>query len=177
MPLKFIIVLIIFVVFAIICIAVKVHKESTERMYRAAGNILKNEFLDHMLLNPMLNGNNLKAPGGSRPMVYFRLLRSKPAKEYVFDPKNEVGIGRSRDKNSIVLSEAIVSLEHCKVFISGGLVCLEDLGSSNGTIVKRGFHSYLITSGQQIVLENKDTLIVGTVELKLKIFDYDMVWM
>lgn len=174
---KVIIVLVIVAAIAAICIIMKIQRERNERMYHAASNILKNEFLDHMLFNPMLRGNDLKAPDGSRPMVYFRLVGSKPAKEYVFDPENEVKIGRSRGRNSIVLSEAIVSLEHCRVYISKGLVCLEDLGSSNGTVVKRGFSSYLITAGQQIVLENKDILIVGTVELKVRIFDYDMVWM
>lgn len=177
MPIKIILILLVAVTAAAICIMLKKKRENTERMYRAASNIIRNEYIDYALHNPMIASGGREPPRGKRPMIYFKVKGVKPVREYVFDPGNTVGIGRSRENNSIVLTEAIVSLEHCRIFLSRGKVCLEDCGSANGTIVKRGFHAYSVYAGQTLVLENGDSLVVGSVELLLKIFDYDMAWM
>ena len=175
MLIKILIVFLIIAVIAAVIIIEKHRRESVEKMYRAAGNILKNEFLDYSLHNPMLKKNKLKEPNVRKPTVYLKAIGSKPAKEYVFDPETVIKIGRNKDINSVVLNEAIVSIEHCRIFLSESSVYLFDCGSSNGTQIRRGFNSNIITAGQQILLESGDVIKVGSTEFKVKIFFYDMV--
>lgn len=177
MLIKILIVATVIAVIVVISVIVKHKREAAQRMYHAAGNILKNEFLDYSLHNPWTSDAAKLMPNGRKSMICFKLRGSKPAKEYVFDPEKVVKIGRSKESNSIALSEAIVSVEHCKVYLSGELIILEDCGSSNGTVVKRKWHTYTIGSGQAVTLCSGDVIIVGSTELKVKIFYYDMVWM
>jgi len=53
--------------------------------------------------------------------------------ELSFD-KEEVTVGRVRG-NDIVLPKGNVSKHHCKLFVRGGEILVEDLRSTNGTYV------------------------------------------
>ena len=166
------------VLVAAIIIIIKRKKENVERIYRAAGNILKNEYLDHSLHNPYISANAANnMPSQRKLMVYFKLIGAKPAKEFVFDPENVIGIGRARSNNSIILSEAIVSSQHCKVYLKNGQIILQDCGSSNGTAIRRKARTYVIDPYREAVLLSGDIIIIGSTRLEIKIFDYDMVWM
>ncbi|MCD7727827.1 MAG: FHA domain-containing protein [Ruminococcus sp.] len=177
MLLEILIVLLVCVVAAAIFLNVKRLRKSERMMYRAAGNILKNEFLNYSLHNPMLKSSSNKEPRMRKPMLYIKTVGTKPLKEYVFDPETVVKIGRSQELNSIVLNEAIVSIEHCFIFLLGENIVLRDCASSNGTFIRRGSHSYIVSPGQQIVLKSGDVLKVGSTAFKIKIFLYDMTWM
>lgn len=167
----------IIAVIAAVSIRIRQLREKTDRMYRAAGNIVKNEMLDRSLHNPMLNGYEEPVFQEKKLMVHFKVLNSKKAREYVFDAHKPIKIGRDRSENSITLSEAIVSLEHCRIYADRDSLYLADCGSSNGTIVKRGMKSYRITGGQQVTLESGDTLVIGSTQLRIRIFVFDTVWM
>ncbi|MBM4379908.1 MAG: FHA domain-containing protein, partial [Deltaproteobacteria bacterium] len=54
-------------------------------------------------------------------------------KEFVFDQAS-VTIGRNSDCD-VVLYDSGISRKHARIFISGGVLSVEDLGSSNGTLV------------------------------------------
>jgi ABC transport system ATP-binding/permease protein len=73
----------------------------------------------------------------------------------------ELKIGR-QDGNDLVLSEGGVSRQHARLFMEGGKVLLEDLGSSNGTYVdgERVAEPVMLTPQSQVAL--------GDYELKLK---------
>jgi hypothetical protein len=74
-------------------------------------------------------------PAGHRPGVALLRLRQpkQPARVYVLDERGR-RLGRALD-NDIVLDDAAVSRQHCRVYWAGGAYALEDLGSSNGTYV------------------------------------------
>lgn len=178
MLIRILVVLASIVLVAAVIIIIKRKKENVKRIYRAAGNILKNEYLDHSLHNPYISANAAnQMPSQRKLMVYFRSIGAKPAKEYVFDPESVIGIGRARSNNSIILSEAIVSSEHCKVYLKNGQIVLQDCGSSNGTAIRRRSRTYVIEPYKEAVLFSGDIIIIGSTRLEIKIFDYDMVWM
>lgn len=177
MLLKILLIIAAAIVVAVIYIKIRRYRSNIDNMYRAAGNIIRNEMLDNSLHNPMLGGYKNPLPQGKRLMIYFKLLDSKPVREYVFDPFKCIKIGRDKDINSIVLNEAIVSLEHCYINVIKDKICLSDCGSSNGTQIKRGFRTYGVSGAQQVALESGDVLVVGSSRMKIRVFVYDTVWM
>jgi eukaryotic-like serine/threonine-protein kinase len=72
-------------------------------------------------------------PASSRPSVALLCLRQqqRPARVFVLDERGRT-LGRALD-NDIVLEDAAVSRQHCRVYWAGDGYALEDLGSSNGT--------------------------------------------
>ena len=81
MLIRILVVLASIVLVAAVIIIIKRKKENIERIYRAAGNILKNEYLDHSLHNPYILANAAnKMPSQRKLMVYFRLIGGKTGK-------------------------------------------------------------------------------------------------
>lgn len=69
----------------------------------------------------------------------------------VIPVKNEVTIGRKSD-NILVLNDPYASSYHAKVYIKNGECILEDLGSTNGTILNGEVveHKEYLSSGDEI---------------------------
>lgn len=68
-------------------------------------------------------------------------------------------LGR-RSTNSVVISDNAVSGEHCRLTYSDGKVIVEDMGSTNGTIL----------NGEKITvseIKNGDVLILGKTKYKI----------
>ena len=82
-------------------------------------------------------------------------LRFKVEESYTLTDKNI--IGRSQ-KNEIVLNDPYISNEHVRIWQSGGVYLLEDLGSKNGSFL----------NGERITgpftLRNGDKISFGQVE-------------
>lgn len=177
------ILIIILIVVLIIGIAVYIvasNKKKTERekYYTAAGNILKEDFLNYLLQNPMGTSENLHEPNAQKTMIYIKSLNSKQKKQYVFDPEKRILIGRDKDESNIYLNEAFVSQYHCCIFSDGSRVYLSDMNSSNGTILKRGlFKKYYIYNQAVIELKSGDKITIGSNTFKVILFYYDMVLM
>jgi len=153
-------------------------REEQDKYYAAARNILKDSLLRKTLENPIKSRVDQNGVGGQKLMVYIKSIGIKPQKRYVFDPEREIPFGRQKDENGVFLNEATVSQRHCRIFLYERNVWLEDLGSSNGTELKSGmFKNYLLTGGQQTVLRSGDVLIIGSTQLKIKLFVFDTTYM
>lgn len=169
--------IIIFAVLAVILIlitvviAVKSRQDEVQNYYNAAQNILKEQQLDLMLKNPY-NGGHTGNTGGLKTMIYLKHKHSNDCK-YVFNLDEEIHIGRDKDANQLCVNEAIVSHNHCKIYVDGGAVCICDLNSANGLEVKRGMHHYYLVNGQYMELMTKDVIKVGTTEFLVEIFYFD----
>ena len=159
-------------------IILNAQREERDKYYAAARNILKDDFLRKTLENPVKSGGDSGGAGDQKLMVYLKTIGIKPPKRYVFNPEREIPFGRQRDESGVFLNEATVSQKHCRIFLYGENVWLEDLGSSNGTGLKRGlFGNFWLTSGQQAPLRSGDVLIIGSTKLKITLFVFDTVYM
>ena len=113
-----VIVLTVALLILIAVVIVKLNSEKSERdkYYTAAGNIIKEEYLNYCLTNDMNSDNKADAPNGQKIMIYIKTLNRKQKAQFVFDPEKGVNIGRDSEKNNIFINEASVSMNHCKIF-------------------------------------------------------------
>ncbi len=79
--------------------------------------------------------------------------------EFPLQDNQEVLIGRSSDLD-MVLVEELVSRRHASIVVRGGVVTIEDLGSTNGTFVNG-------ERVQKATLREGDRVLVGTSILKV----------
>jgi pSer/pThr/pTyr-binding forkhead associated (FHA) protein len=76
-------------------------------------------------------------------------------------PEGATRVGRAED-NEIVLSDVGVSRRHAQVYVSGGEVTVEDLGSGNGTY----FNGYRIQSQP---VQDGDEVVIDPFTLRFKV--------
>ena len=98
--------------------------------------------------------------GGNQLRLSLRFLSGKHlGSEYVLADPTEVVVGRSSDVD-LILIEGMVSRRHARFQLDGGVLDVEDLGSTNGTFV----------NGEKIRrrrLREGDRVLIGTTILKV----------
>jgi hypothetical protein len=95
----------------------------------------------------------------SKEIVFVKL--GNDSKQYSFTDKDELTIGRA-DSNTFAIPDNVqLSSVHCRIYLSGEQLCVEDLNSTNGT--------YL--NGSKVLrpmpLELNDILLLGSLELRV----------
>ena len=96
---------------------------------------------------------------------YRLVLRAGPTPGKAFPlEKDEMFIGREAN-NDITINDPEVSRRHARLFVQGGNMILEDLGSTNGTSVngQRLTGPYVLRAGEVITLGEKITLLFESV--------------
>jgi hypothetical protein len=103
-------------------------------------------------------GSANSRPTGSR--LALRFISGKyQGGEYPLTEGQEIVIGRSSDLD-MVLVEEMVSRRHARIQLQGGVITIEDLGSTNGTFI----------NGEKIQrssLKESDRILIGTSILKV----------
>ena len=86
-----------------------------------------------------------------------------PMKGHVFDLKgNSAFVGRS-SRNDIQVNDIMVSRKHLKIFRTAKSFFVEDLRSTNGTLL----NGEMVTPGEGYVLGENDTIVIGNSALQL----------
>ncbi|UCF85210.1 MAG: FHA domain-containing protein [Desulfobacteraceae bacterium] len=86
-----------------------------------------------------------------------------PLKGQTFDfKKKTVFIGRS-SRNDIQINDKMISRKHLKIFKTGESFSIEDLRSTNGTLL----NGELIAPGQGYELTEQDTIVIGNTVIQL----------
>jgi sigma-B regulation protein RsbU (phosphoserine phosphatase) len=86
-----------------------------------------------------------------------------PMKDQTFDFKQKaVFIGRS-SLNDIQINDIKLSRRHLKVFKIGGSFSIEDLGSTNGSLL----NGEMITPGKSYEVTERDTIVIGNTVIQL----------
>ena len=166
-------------VLAVIIVAVISSRKRTEyrKIYTAAGNILREDYLNYALQNHVVDPS-LRQPEGRKRMICIRTVQKKKKISYVFDPEKGILIGRDAEASNIFVDNPAVSQNHCRICAQNGQIVLEDLYSTNGTVLKRGrFQRWTIRDGYSVGLCSGDVLYIGNSELRVLIFDYDITMM
>ena len=172
-----IILVLIFVVLIVFIIRNNFQKIERIKYLAAAGNILREDFLNYSLENPFLNDSSQKEPRGKKMMIYLKSKSDKNSR-FVFDPEKGISLGRDKYNSNIFLNDITVSQNHCLIYSIDDHVFLKDCNSSNGTIVSRGaFQKYTLAAGSEIELMTKDKIIIGSVAFVVTLFYYDILTM
>lgn len=98
-------------------------------------------------------------PGESDEKVRLTLGGMNSDDVRIVEFSDKATLGR-RSTNSVVISDNAVSGEHCRLTYSDGKVIVEDMGSTNGTIL----------NGEKITvseIKNGDVLILGKTKYKI----------
>jgi len=165
-----------FIIIAVVTVIfVKARNDERDNYYSAAESILKENKLDDFLRNPY-NGGGQRSEEYLRPMLFLK-FKDKSKSRFVFDLSQGIYIGRDKDVNQVCVNEAIVSHNHCRIFSNGAGTFIQDLNSSNGLEVKRGITRYALASGNTMEIFTKDTIKIGTTEMKIVIFYFDAALM
>lgn len=146
------------------------------RYCSAAWTLLQNEILDHEIRN---HDGNIQNPAqeGTRTMLYLR-VRGKPPQKYVLDPRDGILFGRDSHSCDVLLHEAVISEQQCRIWEQKDCIWLTDLGSANGTVLRRGlFHRYTLRGGQSIRLQSGDRLQLGQASFDLILFPFNRATM
>lgn len=175
-----VIILMVLISAAVIILGVTSHKMKMkrERYYVAAGNILREDFLNYSIENPLNYDGLLQRPKGQKTMIYIETKSNGKKVQFVFDPEKRIMIGRDKFNSNIYINEAFVSQQHCCIFSIGDEIYLQDLGSENGTQINRGlFKRYTLFDEQCIKLRSNDSIVIGYNKFKVTLFYFDMALM
>lgn len=156
---------IVIVVILVIVVIVrhKVKKGRLEKRQDAAYELLKEEALDYVLKN----GSDAVFRMDQKIMMH---VKSKEINvDTVFDPQENVVIGRSKD-STIAINSPVISSHHCQLSLSDGKVYVKDLGSSNGTVLKHGLKKTYIDSSSSVEIISGDKIIIGGICFKIELF-------
>ena len=159
-------------------VVVYFHLKKTEQQkyMAAAGNILREDYLNYSLQNTINPQNLAEKPKSKKIMIYIKSKSDGSKLRYVFDPEKTVLFGRSSTECNVFINNAAVSQKHCRIYVSDNAVWLQDVGSSNGTVVKRGFTKrYTLSGGYQIALESGDRICIGDCCFKVRLFLFDLM--
>lgn len=97
-------------------------------------------------------------------------MDTKPHMMHLFSLDDCVTIGRSQN-NIICIRDSGLSRMHCKISLIQGKLYLQDLGSANGTIIKRGMFQQIPVCAQGIAeLYQGDILRIGSYCLKINTY-------
>jgi len=104
------------------------------------------------------NSSGSQAP--TRSSLALRFISGKyQGGEFPLEEGKEIVIGRSSDLD-MVLVEEMVSRRHARIKMGGGVISIEDLGSTNGTFVNG-------EKIQKAQLKEGDRVLIGTSILKV----------
>lgn len=132
------------------------------------------KFLEDRVLNMSLHHNISREQAVA--LEYQKLflcvdfMDTKPHMLNLFSLDDCVTIGRSQS-NIICIRDSKLSRMHCKISLIQGRLYLQDLGSANGTVIKRGMFQKIPVCSQGIAeLYQGDILSMGSYCLKINTY-------
>jgi len=124
------------------------------------------KLMQENVLNDSIKGSTLGSER-SKYFLYIECVNSKPIIAYAFNVDKPICIGRNSDVCSIVINHREVSRQQCRVYVSGDMVVLQDLGAKNPTIIKNGFSKQALGYQEAITILKGDRIIIGNIILKI----------
>jgi pSer/pThr/pTyr-binding forkhead associated (FHA) protein len=103
------------------------------------------------------------APPAGAPQAQLQLIKSSVAIASEFSVTNGKTLGRTME-NDIILPDQYISRRHAQISYEGGTYFLEDLGSTNGTLLN---NNDIKGTGKQ-ALKDGDNIQLGTTLFKFK---------
>ena len=108
-------------------------------------------------------------------MIVALSWKDKEKESFVYDPVPGIRIGRELDFNQIVVQDDEVSMRHCVLFQQGKNLVLQDLRSTNGTVLCHGLRKNRVR-GRAFVYDG-DRILLGHMDLKIHLFWIDSAFL
>ena len=142
-------------------------KSDWRELNNAARKLVKEQNLSATLLDGRTKRERVR-------MVIALRWKGQKKEAFVFDPQEGVRIGRQPERNNVVVPDVEVSLSHCVLYRERGgkRVILEDLGSTNGTVIFHGLRKRKIRS-RRVYAFDGDRIQVGSMQMELRVFWVD----
>jgi len=151
-------------------------KSAVRELNNAARKLVKEQNLSTSLRNDDAPDSAKRKPDRGRVRMVIGLAWKDREKEsYVFDPLEGIRIGRGPQDNNVIIPDDEVSLHHCILYQSSTDLVLEDLRSTNGTILVHGLKKYRV-QGQRMRVFDGDRLRVGSTEMTVHVFWIDSAY-
>ncbi len=106
----------------------------------------------------------------NRRYLYLEFPDTKPLLGALFDLHHSLTIGRD-EENRLCIRDAGVSRLHCKIRDGGEALIIQDMGTANGTKVRRSlFQTYCLKPGEQIYLYPGDMVSLGIYRFRVQTY-------
>lgn len=157
----------IILIFLLICL--KNNRRRERLTLQSLYKLMEGRVLNRTLQNPI---STQQAVAYEYQQLYLRVEfpDTKPWMAYLFSLEDCVTVGRSRE-NKISIQDARISRMHCKIGVQNGVLYLQDMGTANGTKIKRGL-LYRITLQPQEAIElySGDVIYLGRYRMKIRTY-------
>lgn len=145
-------------------------KNELRELHNAARKLVKEQRLNDSLLD-----HHEKKTRERIRMIIALSWKEQSRESYVFDPAEGVRIGRQPESNNIVIPDDEVSMQHCVLFRKGKALVLQDLKSTNGTMIIHGLRKKWLKGGTYVY--DGDRIRVGRTEMLLHVFWIDAAYL
>lgn len=145
-------------------------KNEIRELQTAARKLVKEQNLNDSLMD--LPSKKRK---GRLRMIVTLSWKDKAKESYAFDPAEGIRIGREPEVNHIVVQDNEVSMRHCLLFSQGRNLVLQDLNSTNGTLLYHGLQKHWVR--RPVFVYDGDRIRVGRMEMRLHVFWIDSAFL
>lgn len=168
--------MILLVVLILICVAVEVilgliflssRYKKRIRIRKSLYRLIEKRVLEQSLRYKITSGQAAMYEKEKR-FLYVEFQNTKPLLSYIFLLDEWITIGRNKE-NKICICNETFSRMHCKIGMIGNVMVLQDLGSANGTTIRRGlFEKINVASGKREVVQSGDCIQIGKYRMKIQ---------
>lgn len=150
-------------------------KSAVRELNNAARKLVKEQNLSTSLRNDDAPGSDNKPPARGRiRMVVGLEWKEQERESYVFDPMEGIRIGRGPQDNNVIIPDDEVSLHHCLLYQASADLVLEDLRSTNGTLLVHGLKRRRVRG--RVRVYDGDRIRVGSTEMIVHVFWIDSAY-
>ncbi|MCC8164079.1 MAG: FHA domain-containing protein [Lachnospiraceae bacterium] len=154
-------------IFALVRVKTRNSKEKSIR--RSLYRLVEKQVLNRTLKERVTSDEALEMEC-RKPFLYVEFPDTKPLVMCLFSLDECVTVGRSRE-NRLCIRDDSVSRMHCKIGCVNDTLLIQDMGSANGTVLRRGiFGKTLLTPGQQELLEAGNRILVGDYKMRIGVY-------
>lgn len=144
----------------------KQNRDYRKKCIKAAQRIIREEYLDGSI---MKKDETKKLSRPRKTMVVLRIKGSRE-KGFVFDPEQEIRIGRSLESSDLCLQDPSVSSHNSRIFLYQGQLCIQDMDSANGTAVWSRGRGKQTLWGETGFLYDRSRIWVGNTCILIRVF-------
>lgn len=157
---------------AAITLAVSSNRKKTamKELKNAAKKLVKEQRLNDSLIEK----KNRKTQERYRMIIALSWKENEKV-SYVFDPSEGVRIGRQPEGNQVMIPDDEVSMQHCVFYRYGNDLLLEDLRSTNGTMVIHGFQKSWVRGRTKVY--DGDRILIGNKQMLVNVFWIDSAFL
>lgn len=143
-------------------------RKSKNKRAKALRRLMERRVLDRTLREHISREQAYSEEAG-KSFLCVEFPDTKPLLSYLFGLDTCVTVGRSKE-NMVCIHDSRISRLHAKIMNTQGGLMIQDMGTVNGTRVRRGvFGGMRIEPGRQAYLRSGDMIVMGNYRMRIRI--------